>query len=207
MTESTPTALLDAAESAFAAGGVEHVSLRSIMRAAEANPAAVHYHFGSREALTEAVLDRLLEPLQQRRLTLLAGAVDDHDGPVPLDVLVDALIRPDFELALDVDARNPGAAGIVGTIYTRPSTVVRARVEASFAPVAERFLPHLARAVADVPVAELAWRVRWCVFGTLGALLTDGVDELTTDTIDHTASRAAAMLAGALAAPLEETTT
>lgn len=201
MTESTAHALLDAAEAAFAREGVEHVSLRAIMRAAGANPAAVHYHFGSREALAEAVLDRLLEPLQARRTALLEAAVADCHGQVPLRRLLDALVRPDLELALDVDDRNPGAAGIVGAIYTQPADFVRARVEASFAPVAERFLPHLAAGLPQLAHEEIAWRVRWVIFGTLGALLSETTGELDEQRLEPLAARLVTALAGALAAP------
>ena len=75
MTESaTAEALLDAAESAFAERGVEDASLRAIMRAASANTAAVHYHFGGRDALARTVLDRILAPLNARRVVLLQAA-------------------------------------------------------------------------------------------------------------------------------------
>lgn len=204
MTATTREALLDATEAAMATESIEHVSLRAIMRDAEANPAAVHYHFGSREALAEAVLDRLLEPLQARRLALLEAAVATHGPDVPLPTLVEALVRPDVELALDVADRNPGAAGVVGAIYIRPAAFVRARVEESFAPVAGRFLPHLTTAAPHVPADELAWRVRWVVFGALGALLSEDAEALAPHTREPTVARLVTTLTGALAAPLPE---
>jgi len=39
-------ALLDAAEREFAGGGFDGGSLRSIMREADVDPGAIHYHFG-----------------------------------------------------------------------------------------------------------------------------------------------------------------
>ena len=45
-------------------------------------------------------------------------------------------------------------------------------MEANFAPVAKAFRPHLEAALPHVPFPVIAWRVRWCVFGTLGALLS-----------------------------------
>ena len=116
--------LLDAAEAEFATEGIETGSLRRIMREAGADPGAVHYHFGGREALAAAVLERLLVPLNARRLELLAEVV--AGGQPPPARLVEALVRPDVEAAL-------------------PS----------------------------LPFAALAWRIRWCVFGTVGTLLAD----------------------------------
>src|SRR6478736_2934348 len=50
--------LLDAAEDLFAEQGVLGTSIRSVNKAAGLGPAAVHYHFGSREALLDAVVLR-----------------------------------------------------------------------------------------------------------------------------------------------------
>ncbi|WP_040530185.1 TetR/AcrR family transcriptional regulator [Gordonia rhizosphera] len=62
-TTSTRTALLAAAESLFLADGYDQVSVRAICAAAQANPAAVHYHFGSKDQLTVALLEERLAPL------------------------------------------------------------------------------------------------------------------------------------------------
>ncbi|HZU72744.1 MAG TPA: hypothetical protein VE990_08235 [Acidimicrobiales bacterium] len=36
--------------------------------------------------------------------------------------------------------------------------------------MADAFRPHLERGLPHVSVPVIAWRVRWCVFGTIGAL-------------------------------------
>ena len=50
--------LLEAALKLFAEQGVEGVSIRAVNREAGLGPASVHYHFGTKEALVEAVLHR-----------------------------------------------------------------------------------------------------------------------------------------------------
>lgn len=65
--------LLDVAERLFAEHGFDAVSLRAITTEAEANLAAVNYHFGSKEALIEAVVARLVEPVNRKRIELLDG--------------------------------------------------------------------------------------------------------------------------------------
>lgn len=203
MTEhATATALLDAAEQAFADDGIDAASLRAIMRQAGVDTGAVHYHFGSRADLVAAVLDRLLAPLQSRRLELLAA---QGDAPT-LAGLVDALVRPDLEVVLAVRDRNPDAGHVVATIYLRPSTFVRQQVEASFAPVAERFMPHLLARLPDVPGHEVSWRVRWVVFGTLGAWLAEAGRTFDATQLDLERDRLVASLAAALAGPASSTT-
>ncbi|WP_420224948.1 TetR/AcrR family transcriptional regulator [Pigmentiphaga litoralis] len=64
----TPTLLMDAAEALFAERGIDHVSMREIVRASgQKNLSAAHYHFGSRESLVVAVLERRLRQIDQGR--------------------------------------------------------------------------------------------------------------------------------------------
>ena len=199
MTESTATALLHAAEAEFADRGIGEASLRAIMRAARTDPGSIHYHFGSREALAAAVLDRILAPLNARRLELL----DRAPVPISLPALVDALIRPDIEAATELHRRGEGRARLIGAVYLQPTEFVTELVEGHFRPVADRFMPHLVRAVPSVPPDVLAWRIRWSVFGLLGALLSDqtGALDLGTD-IEPLIAQITATAAGAVAAPL-----
>ncbi|NKB90516.1 MAG: TetR family transcriptional regulator [Acidobacteria bacterium] len=203
MTETnTATALLDAAEVEFAKRGIPDASLRSIMRAADANPAAVHYHYGSREALAREVLERVLRPLNDRRLELL----DELEpriaaGDVTIAELLEALVRPDLEAVIALRKRNPAATNLAGAIYAWPSLFVKALVEEHFAPVARRFLPAMVTAAPGINPSELSWRVRWCVFGVLGALLSD--DEFTVDPgdLDAKLNQIVTAASGALTAP------
>lgn len=200
MTEqSTPTLLLDAAEAAFGEHGIDNVSLRAIMRAAGANPAAVHYHFGSRQGLAQAVLDRVLEPLQDRRLELLGMALKEHDATLP--DLIRCLIQPDLEAARDIDIRNPEGVGLIGAMYCRPSDFTRSLVERSFQPVADRFIPHFQATLPDLDAAELGWRVRWAVFGLLGAILSDPDFRVDDSNLEPALTHITAIMTGALSAP------
>ncbi|MFP3942130.1 MAG: TetR/AcrR family transcriptional regulator, partial [Thermoanaerobaculia bacterium] len=88
----TRESLLDAAERRFAADGVEGASLRSITREAGANLAAVHYYFGSKEGLAEAVFARRLAPLGAERLRRLEAC--RQDGPPSLECVLRAFVEP-----------------------------------------------------------------------------------------------------------------
>lgn len=191
----------------FASEGVDNASLRSIMRQADSNPAAVHYHYGSRRELARAVLDRILTPLQDRRLLLLGELCEANGDNPPIEGLIEALIRPDLEAFLTVGQRNPLGARLVGAIYTRPSSFVKSFVEESFSPVAQVFVPHLMRALPDLGPEELSWRVRWAVFGTVGALLSDEDATLTEENVEDELAKLLATSVGALTAPPAKETT
>ena len=63
----TKQRILDVAEHFFAIHGYNRTSLRRITTAAKVNLAAVNYHFGSKQALLEAVIERRLIPLNHLR--------------------------------------------------------------------------------------------------------------------------------------------
>lgn len=57
-TKVDPDHLLDAAQAVFAEAGLQAASLRAIARKAGCDPALIYYHFASKEALFEALLNR-----------------------------------------------------------------------------------------------------------------------------------------------------
>jgi AcrR family transcriptional regulator len=87
--------LLTAAERLLLTERYDDVSVRRICTEAGANPAAVHYHFGSKEALVAALLEERLGALWADRLTEVTAAA----GPVA--DLVDAVLTPFTDLAAD----------------------------------------------------------------------------------------------------------
>ena len=90
----TKLKLLLAAERLFALQGIDAVSLRQITLAAgQRNESALHYHFGSREALIEAVFALRMSAIDARRNAMLdrfeaEGTADD------LRALVAAIVWP-----------------------------------------------------------------------------------------------------------------
>ena len=54
----TKSAIMDSAEVLMAEHGINGVSLREILRDAGANPAALNYHFNSKDGLIQAILAR-----------------------------------------------------------------------------------------------------------------------------------------------------
>jgi AcrR family transcriptional regulator len=90
--------LLDAAARAFAEDGVFNASLVEITRrAGQRNRGALHYHFGSRDGVLCAVIDRHAAFLARREGELLQAALrtPDHD----VASVIEAVVRPAAELA------------------------------------------------------------------------------------------------------------
>lgn len=88
--------IIVAAERLIAAQGPA-ASLREIAAAAgHRNTGAVQYHFGSRDALIEAIVERRQLSLERERLVLLAQ--HEAAGRTDLHGLVDALVAPLFSV-------------------------------------------------------------------------------------------------------------
>ena len=92
-TQATRARLVSTAEELFAEKGVDSVSLNEITRAAEQkNRNAVHYHFGSKDALIQAIFEKHWGPIAKLRNQLLAR-IETNENP-RLEDLASALVRP-----------------------------------------------------------------------------------------------------------------
>jgi len=89
--------LLDCAERLFAEHGAEGVSLRTINAEAGLSPAALHYHFGTKQKLLEALLDRRMSTLMERRKALFDDLIAAPEPPGARRIM-EALVQPLAEL-------------------------------------------------------------------------------------------------------------
>ena len=92
--QTTRDRLLTVAETLLLGSGYDAVSVRAINSAAGMNPAAVHYHFGSKEGLVGALLEERLAPIWQAQLASI-------DANPTVEELVDIVVGPLAELTQD----------------------------------------------------------------------------------------------------------
>src|SRR5207302_4593568 len=76
----TRTRILDAAEELFMLHGFEGTSMRLLTSRAGVNLAAVNYHFGSKDALIEALFRRKLDPMNTARIAELDRLETEANG-------------------------------------------------------------------------------------------------------------------------------
>lgn len=205
--DDTRRRILDAAERHFAKHGIDRVSLREITRDADVNIAAIHYHYGSRDGLVRAVLDRVVVPLNRARIELLDHAHDVRgSGPLPLDVVLDAFIRPDLEILEDLrETRRTAVARFLGRTYGQPTPIIQQIIGEQFSAVGDRFVDELSRSLPHVPRGEIEWRLM-SVVGVLVSLFAqttpDGVPgRFDPGDVDGTLVRVIAFVAPGLSAP------
>jgi AcrR family transcriptional regulator len=153
----TSERLLDAAESLFAEGGVDAVSLRSINVRAGLNPAAVHYHFGSRTALVEAVVARRMGALVARWRVLL-GAIDRLSGRPAVDDVVEALVRPLADLLAETGGGGRRYLCVLARVWDARSPELARIARSCFRAELDRLDALLERALPELPPAALRAR-------------------------------------------------
>jgi AcrR family transcriptional regulator len=175
----TKARLLDAAEALFIEHGYEAMSLRQITLLAGANPAAVNYHFGSKEVLMQELLSKHLDRLNEERLQLLS-LCESHYGEAAMDVTVvlSALFVPALRLSKDKAAGGPAFIRLLGRIYSDPSPFVRNFLYEHYQFIFERFFAAFSRALPDMPRAELGVRLQFGLKALSGMLASENMDEL-----------------------------
>ncbi len=155
---------MDAAERLVAERGLD-VSLRAITSAAVVNLAAVNYHFQSKDALIDAIVERRIEPVNRRRIEML-DALERKcgDGPLPVEGVLEAFIAPLTEMP---PSGLEHLRALIGRLYSVPDEFVRRVFDKHLAPMVERFSAALSRAVPGLPADEQMW----CMMFTVGAMI------------------------------------
>ncbi len=166
MPADTKEHILDAAETLIAEQGIDAVSLRAITSAAGVNLAAVHYHFGSKDALVHKVFERRIRPVNARRLELLeaAGQSAGEAGPT-LEAILHAFFEPAIRLYAQ-DANGPMFMRVCGRVFAEPSQHLQESIDDFFTEIVARFGAAFRGALPELEDDEVAWRMHFTV-GTM----------------------------------------
>jgi len=145
--------LMRTAERLFAERGIDAVSIRDITNEAETNSASIHYHFGSKAALVEAILAWRAAEVGARRAAWL-DRIEATADPTLREV-VEALVVPTAAMAADTENGGRHHIGFVAAVLANPGLMPR--VIETFEPYTERFAAALARVTPhlDPDVREL----------------------------------------------------
>jgi AcrR family transcriptional regulator len=165
--DTTRERLLESAERLIAERGLAATSVRAVCGDAGANVAAVHYHFGSKDALVDAVLARRMSELTARRVEMLEPL--ERAAQPSTRAVVDALVRPLAEFARDPDGQGRAYVRFLAALH---ATDEGDRIAAGFAPQFERLEPVLARSLPRLAPAVVAFRLDF-VSGPLLETLAD----------------------------------
>jgi AcrR family transcriptional regulator len=173
----TQIRILDTAEELFMQHGFEGASMRMLTAKAGVNLAAVNYHFGSKDALIEAVFHRRLDAMNAERIAELERLEKEAAGKaLTPDAIIRAFIGASLRMIEDARGGGRNFIRLLGRAYTEPAKPIRALIGQMYAPAMERFKAAFSRALPELPRDELVWRMHF-MFGTLAYTLA------ATDTV------------------------
>ncbi|MEQ8922849.1 MAG: TetR/AcrR family transcriptional regulator [Roseovarius sp.] len=165
----TRTRVLDAAEAVFADRGFDGATIRDIAAQAGEPVGTIHPHGGGKEALFHRTVARRAAALSQARLDALDR--QRADGPLTLEGLLSAFMRPFFELSAD-DPRWRHYARIVA--FVSADDRWRAIAAECFDPTAEIFLAELLALTPSASRRQAAEGFVFSVSAMLALLTSQG---------------------------------
>jgi len=92
--------ILDAAEDLFSKHGFYGVTIREAAREAGVDTALIHYYFGAKRGLFDAVFLRRAEVWNNERVEAINRYARDNPGAMTLEGLLEAFLRPPFQWSL-----------------------------------------------------------------------------------------------------------
>lgn len=155
--QKTRDRILDAAEALFAQRGFEGVSVRQIMRRADADVSLAYYHFDSKQDLFDQVMLRRAETLNSLRLDALDAVERRHSDDAPsVEEIIGAFTNPLLELLaseheawkhyFQLIAQINSSTEWGGELMTR-----------YFDPLVSRFIDALRKALPGCTEEDLYW--------------------------------------------------
>ena len=161
MASDTKRRILDAAESLMGDKGFTSTSMRDITAAAKVNLASVNYHFGSKEALLAAVLERRLQPINEMRLKLLDELeLETTDTEPRHHKIVRAFLSPPFDQQQRLDETF---LRLLGRLHSETNDDFRQAFMSEYELVFQRFAVALQRSLPHLTNSNLPWRMLFMV--------------------------------------------
>jgi AcrR family transcriptional regulator len=169
MDSSTKERIIDVAIEIFLTKGIDVASNRDICASAQANVAAINYHFGTKDALRAAVLERIMSACSERYP--LEEGVDQTQSPQERLCLC---IRNFARLVFPADPENARRAKLFWVELGNPSEALL--------PVLDRFLRPIRAlfeaAIQDVIGSSDQDTLRRCVESIIGQIIVRGQDRI-----------------------------
>ncbi|NJN07709.1 MAG: TetR/AcrR family transcriptional regulator [Richelia sp. RM2_1_2] len=153
----TKEQILNVAEGLFAEKGFAGTTLRNVIREAGVNIAAVHYHFGSKEELFIAVLQRVARQCIEAQLQQLAKHENQHEPPLVEDIL-EAFFAPPLRVISQMEEAGIVRAQFMGRCRGEPLPIQQLANQ-EFDESTQRFLDILQRALPNQTRTELQWKL------------------------------------------------
>ena len=152
--------------------GFDAATLREITELAQANTAAVNYHFRSKEELFRQVFEATAAPVNEALLAALDKVVSSAgEGPPDLDEIIFALVRPMVEVTLREDGERP-LIGLLLQVRASLGEAPSKLISRQYDEVMASFIKALHSALPELTRKDIVWRYRFAA-GAILQILSD----------------------------------
>lgn len=153
----TKEQLLNVAEQLIAERGYAATTVRAIANQANANLAAVNYHFGSKEDLFRAIFSRIARPIVVDQLVMLDELQQKESLPSVEEILT-AFLKPCFQKIVQDESFRTVRAQFMGRCWSEPEPL-QSIASGEFMESRLAFLSILEQVIPDCPRRELNWKL------------------------------------------------
>ena len=152
----TRDAILDAAEDLFSKHGFYGVTIREVAREAGVDTALVHYYFGAKRGLFDAVFLRRAEIWNNERVDAINRYARDAGDDMTLEGLLEAFLRPPFQWSLKGGPGWKHYSALVAQTNANP-TFGGETMARYYDPAIRRLIELIKRVLPDAPDVDLYW--------------------------------------------------
>ena len=171
--------ILDAAEDLFSRHGFYGVTVRQVAAEAGVDTALIHYYFGAKRQLFDAVFARRAEILNRARLEAMTAYQAAHPGAMRVEGVIEAFIGPLLELSLTQDPGWKNYFRLVALVNNTPAWGGET-MHRFFDPVVHALIDTLKAALPEAEVRDLYWCYQFLTGAMMLALSETGrIDQLS----------------------------
>jgi len=152
----TRDSILDAAEDLFSKHGFYGVTIREVAREAGVDTALVHYYFGAKRDLFDAVFIRRAEVWNNERVEAINRYAREAGDAMTLEDLLEAFLRPPFEWSLKGGPGWKHYSALVAQTNANP-TFGGETMARYFDPAIRRLMELLKQVLPDAREVDLYW--------------------------------------------------
>ena len=171
--------ILDAAEGLFARHGFYGVTTRQVAAEAGVDTALIHYYFGAKRELFDAVFLRRAEVVNRERIDSMDAYEQAHPGTMTAEGVIRAFIDPLVERSLTGGQGWKNYFALVAQVNNTPAWGGET-MHRFFDPVVHQLVDTLKRAMPQAELADLYWCYQFLTGSMMLTLSETGrIDQLS----------------------------
>ncbi|MGZ5199701.1 MAG: TetR/AcrR family transcriptional regulator [Telluria sp.] len=169
--QDTAPVILDAAEKLFSLHGYHGVTVRAVAVECGVDSSLVHYYFGTKQELFDAVFARRAELINKARLDAMARYEQEFGEHMTVEGVAAAFLMPLLDRVLHSDPNWKNYFALVGLVNTTRNWGAQTMTK-HFDPVVRRFIELLQRVLPQAQLEDLFWSYHFLT-GALTLTLAD----------------------------------